>query len=143
MLFQYTGDVFQWTNRKETLMPQDHPIGLTELIEQVKRELLTPDVGAGGDIPLFSVDEVSLELQVTVHKDAHGGIKIHIAELGGDIARETVQKVNVTLTPLLSKEERIQLYKAHNPKGWQWVERMSVDSAMKGSAEPLDNSYGN
>jgi Trypsin-co-occurring domain 2 len=142
MLFQSTGDVSQWMNRKETLMPQDNPIGLTELIEQVKRELLTPDVGAGADIPLFSVDEVSLELQVTVHKDAHGGIKVYVVELGGGIARDDGHKVNVTLTPLLSKEERIRLYKTHNPSRWQWVERMSVDAAMKGDSEPLGNSYG-
>jgi hypothetical protein len=123
-------------------MSQENPIGLTELIEQVKRDLLTPEVGAGAAIPLFSVDEVSLELQVTVHKDGHGAIKVHVVELGGGIARQDVHTVHVTLTPLLSKEERIQLYKTHNPMRWQWIERMSVDAAMKGDSEPLDTSYG-
>lgn len=123
-------------------MPQSNPIGLTELIEQVKRDLLTPEEGRGGNIPIFSVDEVSLELQVTVHKDAEGGIKVYVVELGGGVARDDVQKVNVKLTPLLNKEERIQLYKTHYPDRWQWVERRSVDAAMKGDDESLGDSYG-
>ncbi len=122
-------------------MAQENPLGLIELIKQIKHELLTPEISAGGDIPLFSVDEVSLELQVTVHKDAQGGIKIYVVELGGEISRDDVQKVHITLTPLLSKEERIQLYKKHSSNNWQWVERMSVDTAMKGDANPLGESY--
>ena len=43
-------------------MEQQNTIGLAELIEKVKSELLSEDLGADGTEPLFSVDEVTLEL---------------------------------------------------------------------------------
>jgi hypothetical protein len=56
-------------------------------------------------VPLFSLDEVKLELTITVRREAKGGINVHVVELGGTGRRDDVQTVTVTLTPWLSKQE--------------------------------------
>lgn len=114
-------------------MTQEDSIGLAELIEQVRQDLLStgPDLG---EVPIFSVDEISLELQVTVSKEGGGGIKIHVIELGGKVGRDDVQTIKLTLTPLIDKETRRKLYEQHYPGGAAAVERASM-AALKGSSE--------
>ncbi len=41
-----------------------------------------------GLAPFFSVDAVTLELQVTIRKDAKAGLKVYVAELGGGLGRD-------------------------------------------------------
>jgi hypothetical protein len=60
----------------------EEPIGLSELIGRVKTDLLTHQ--PTDDLPpLFSVDEVKLELKVTVTREVKGGLKVYVIELGG------------------------------------------------------------
>jgi hypothetical protein len=120
---------------KESNMPTDNPVGLAELIEQVKRELLSTEINSEADIPLFSVDDLTLELNVTVRKEGKGGLKIYVAELGGGVSREDVQKVKVTLSPLLSRQERIDLYKRLYPHRWTKIEHAITKATIKGDEE--------
>ena len=113
-------------------MSQENPIGLAELIEEVKRELLSQGPDAADAAPFFSVDEVALELQVTVRKEGKAGLNIHVIEVGGDVGRDDVQTIKVTLSPLLTKEERIRLYKARYPERWHALEGASVEAGVKG-----------
>lgn len=124
-------------------MSEENSIGLAELIEQIKQELLSTEAEGEKPIPLFSVDQVSLELQVTARKEGKAGIKVYVVELGGGGSRDDVQKVTVTLTPLLSKEERISLYKTRYPEKWQVLEETSIEGLLKGSNdEPLGDLLG-
>jgi len=123
-------------------MSKEKSIGLAELIEKVKRELLSTKAEAEGTVPLFSVDEVSLELKVTVRKEGKAGLQIHVVEAGGGVGRDDVQTVTVTLSPLVSKEERVRLFKERYPERWQAVEDASVEAGLKGDEESLDNLYG-
>ncbi len=124
-------------------MSAEKHIGLAELIEKVKRELLSTEAEAEGTVPLFSVDQVSLELKVTVHKEGKAGLQIHVVEVGGGVGRDDVQTVKVTLSPLVSREERIRLFKEQHPERWRAVEDASVEGGLKGSdEESLDNLYG-
>lgn len=113
-------------------MTGESPIGLAELIERVRQELLSagPDLG---EVPIFSVDEVSLELQVTVRREGGGGINIQVIELGGKVGRDDVHTVKLTLTPLVDKQKRRQLYESHYPGGVAAIERASM-ATLKGSA---------
>ncbi|MEH2458037.1 trypco2 family protein [Nostoc sp.] len=116
------------------------PIGLTELIEKVKEELLAAAITSSPNeethIPLFSVDSVELELQVTVKKDAKGAVKVYVLEAGGGVSRDDLQKVKVTLSPLLTKEQLLGIYKNLYPRRWQEFLKTSVDSLTKGSNDP-------
>ncbi|NEO57797.1 MAG: hypothetical protein F6K54_34920 [Okeania sp. SIO3B5] len=81
-------------------------IGLAELIEKVKAELLNP---AKNPRFLF-VDNVELELQVVVRKDAKTGLKIDVlgiggAKVGADVEQRNIQRVKVSLSPVFTKEE--------------------------------------
>ena len=58
-------------------MSDESSIGLAELIQQVKEELLTQAPDGEKDIPIFAVDSVELELQVTVKKLGKAGRSIH------------------------------------------------------------------
>jgi hypothetical protein len=68
---------------------QDNGIGLTELLMQVKQELVAASLLSKvsqvdnsalqpTDIPLFAYGDIELELQVTVKKDAKAGLKISV-----------------------------------------------------------------
>jgi hypothetical protein len=91
------------------------PIGLTELIYQVKRELLTAESRQNDPVPLFAVDEIELELAFTVSREGQAGINIQVLNVGGGASREDAQTVRVTLKPLRSREELIADLKARDP----------------------------
>ena len=98
-------------------------IGLAELIEKVKSELLTPPNSKEKSVPFLFIDNLELELQVVVKKDAKTGLKIDVlglggANIGGDVAQQNLQKVKVTLSPLLTKEEMKEHYKTLKPKSY-------------------------
>jgi hypothetical protein len=119
-------------------MQQENSIGLSELIQKVKQELLINDLKSG-EAPFLSVDEVSLELQVTIQKEGDAGIKIHIIQIGGKVSRDDVQTIKVTLTPLLSKEERLKQFERQYPGGIAAavaaVAEVSVKATVKGSSK--------
>jgi hypothetical protein len=110
-------------------------IGLAELIQQVKRELLMPAEDES-DIPFLSVDSVELELQVTVKKEGKGEVKIYVLELGGGGSRDDVQKVKVKLSPLVNKENLLKIYQKKYPERWAEFLGQSVTGGMKGNDDP-------
>ena len=77
---------------------QNQPgIGLSELIYQVKQDLLSkkePD-------PLFAIERLELEISFTVSREANGGINIQVFSLGGGVSRADAQTVRVSLVPLV------------------------------------------
>ncbi|MCL2924973.1 MAG: hypothetical protein MGF17_10205 [Trichodesmium sp. MAG_R04] len=113
-------------------MNNENLIGLTELIQQVKQELLTQSPDSETDIPIFAVDSVELELQVTVKKEGKAGIKIYVFEMGGGSSRDDVQKVKVKLSPLLNREQLLAIYKKQYPERWPELLKKNIDAGMKG-----------
>ena len=124
-------------------MEQENPIGLAELIDKVKSELLSQELEASGTEPLFSVDEVTLKLQVTVQKEGKAGLKVYVVTAGGGLSRSDVQVVTVKLTPLLSKEERIRVFQNLHPDEWKKIEAASIKGVLKGASQQnLSDLYG-
>jgi Trypsin-co-occurring domain 2 len=116
-------------------------IGLAELIQQVKQELLTTYPDSENDTPLLCVDSVELELQVTVKKEGGGGVKINVlqfggGELSGKVSRDDVQKVIVKLSPLLSKEQLLKAYYQKNPEKWRKFLDKTLEGTLKGNDDP-------
>lgn len=122
-------------------MAEENLIGLAELIEQVKRELLSNTSDKQTEVPLFSVDKVELELQVTVRREGKAGLKLYVFQLGGGGSRDDVQKVKVTLSPLLSKEVLLGIYRKRYPERLSELADKSIEGLTKGSNEPLGNLY--
>jgi hypothetical protein len=107
------------------------PIGLTELIYQVKRELLSPENRRRDPVPLFAVDEIELEVAVTVSREGQAGINIQVFSVGGGASREDVQTVRVKLKPLRSREELIADLQQRDPQLFATMTEESL-SLLKG-----------
>ena len=119
-----------------TTVPKDNSIGIGEFIEQVKRELL---FSRDDTTPLLSIDQVELQLQVTTHKEGNAGIQIQVVQLGGKLSNDNVHTVKVTLTPLLSKEDRIRIYKDIYPGQEKVIERVGIEGTLKGSPSDAED----
>jgi hypothetical protein len=85
------------------------------LIYQVKRELLNPEGRKDDPVPLFAVDEIELEVAVSISREGQAGISIQVLNVGGGASREEAQTVRVKLKPLLSREELIADLRKRNP----------------------------
>jgi len=92
------------------------PIGLTELIYQVKRELFSSGSRQDDPVPLFAVDEIELEVAVTVSREGQAGINIQVLNLGGGASRADAQTVRVKLKPLRTREELIADLRTRDPQ---------------------------
>ncbi|MBW4635063.1 MAG: hypothetical protein KME30_25130 [Iphinoe sp. HA4291-MV1] len=120
---------------------QDNTIGLAELIEQVKEELLTPPADSE-DVPLLSVDSVELELQVTVQRQNGGKIKLNVmsilsGEVADKVSKDNIHKVKVTLSPLVDKQKLLALYLQRHPEKKEKIIETSTE-LLKNLNEPGD-----
>ncbi|WP_329179240.1 MULTISPECIES: trypco2 family protein [unclassified Streptomyces] len=78
-------------------------VGLAEVIQQIRGELEQARAAAEDEQIGFTVDKVSLEFTVQVHRagTAGGGLRIGVvtAELGGSVDKGTTHRVQVDLEP--------------------------------------------
>jgi hypothetical protein len=110
------------------------PISISEYIDQIRKELLIPRQSKTKDeaLPLFFIEEVELEIGVTVSNSlsGNGKINVQLVEFGSKIdhRNETVHKIIVKMTPLLSKETLLQGLETDHRlyKGLTGVARKSV-----------------
>jgi hypothetical protein len=74
-----------------------NPVGIRELIERVKQELL-----AEHDVtqPLFVVGQVEVEVAFTVERAVNGGIDLQVVQFGGDQKVSDAHRVHVVLEPI-------------------------------------------
>jgi Trypsin-co-occurring domain 2 len=96
------------------------PIGLVELIDQVKKDLLSSVPGQSKDLPFLFVESIQLELKIAITRSGEGQIKMDVlsfggAELGGNISREQGQTVKVTLSSLFDRQQIMDVYQTMRP----------------------------
>ena len=113
---------------------KDEPksIGLTELIYQVKRELLSSESRQNDPVPLFAVDEIELEVAITVSREGQAGINIQVFSLGGGASRADAQTVRVKLKPLRTREELIADLQKRDPGLFDTMTEESLLLLLKG-----------
>lgn len=113
---------------------KDEPksIGLTELIYQVKRELLSSESRQNDPVPLFAVDEIELEVAITVSREGQAGINIQVFSLGGGASRADAQTVRVKLKPLRTREELIADLQKRDPHLFDTITKESLLRLLKG-----------
>lgn len=125
---------------------QHSSIGLAELIEKVKQELLTVTPGKDKAAPILFVDSVELELQVTVKREGTGGLKIDVVafggvETGGTLSREDVHTVKVQLSPLFDRARLLEFYQTLHPDRVPSSVKQSLDALLKGDEANPDSLY--
>ncbi|PSB22888.1 hypothetical protein C7B76_02330 [filamentous cyanobacterium CCP2] len=126
--------------------PPSQSIGLAELIQQVKKELLSTVPGQSSDAPILFVESVELELQVTVSREGSGGVKIDVlavggGELGGTLKRENVHTVKVSLSPLFDKERLMEFYQTLHSDKVPTTVKQSLEALLKGEEGNLSNQF--
>ena len=76
---------------------------LSDIIINLREEILKAQQKAVGQELKFSVENIEVELQVgvTAKATAKGGVKfwVYSAEAGAEVAKQTMQKVKLTLKP--------------------------------------------
>ena len=110
------------------------PIGLTEMIYQVKRELLSHEAREKDPVPIFAVDEVEIEASVQVSRGGEGGINIQVLSLGITGSQAATQTVRVTLKPILSREELIAEVQKRTPELFDKMAEQT-QALLKGAQE--------
>lgn len=77
-------------------------IGITELIERVKSELMQPHDTSQ---PAFVIGEIELEISFSVERSASGGLDLQVVQIGGAAAKTETHTVRVRLEPLSTPKD--------------------------------------
>ena len=143
VILQITLHLLQGYMKMSDITNEEKPIGLTELIQQVKRELLTPNESA--EARIFFVDNVELTIKVGVKRGVKGGIDLSVLSFGkvkleGGVDREDVHTVKVKLSPLFDKKRLLEFYQTLDPEQMNSTVKKSVEAILKGqSNNDIDN----
>ncbi len=111
-------------------------ITLSQLIDQVREELLSPRRARTPEAmyPFLFVDEVELEVNVTASSTLEGAgkVNVQVVELGSSVekANEQVHRVKIKMTPLMTKDEVREKLKA-DKRLWQKIESVVIPAATK------------
>lgn len=124
---------------------RESPIGLSELIEQVKQELLST-TPSKDNIPILFVDSVELQLQVTVKREGRAGVKVDVVsigggELGAGISRDDIHQVKVKLSPIFSKEKLLEIYQTLHSDQISPMVKQGLDAFLKGNTDGLNQQF--
>lgn len=74
-------------------------IELSEMIGQLREELLKARGQIEGSDLKFQVEDIEIELQIVTSKGASGGIKFFV-EAGGNMSQAQTQKLKLKLKPV-------------------------------------------
>lgn len=79
-------------------------VKLSKLIHWVKRELFSEEAHGDDSLPLFVIDEVTVEVNFVISGEGEGGFDLQVVKAGAKVAEERVQKAIVRLKPLVPYE---------------------------------------
>ena len=121
-------------------------IGLTELIQKVKQDLLATVPGKSADAPILFVESVELELKVAVRHEAQTGIKIDVlaiggADIGAGVSQDKTHTVKVKLSPLFDKNRLMEFYQTLHSDQVPSSVKDSLDALLKGTDTNPDDLY--
>jgi len=87
-------------------MPLDtkKTVKLSELIRWVKKELLSDEALQDDPVPLFVVDEVTVEVNFVLSGGGKAGLNLQVVTVGTEVTAEQVQKAIVRMKPLVPYE---------------------------------------
>lgn len=86
-------------------MSQDTRIRLSDLIDNLRKELIVAQWKGEGESIKFLVEEVELEVEVTAAKKTGGEVGLEFwvvnTKAEGEVSKETVQKLKLKLKPTI------------------------------------------
>ncbi len=87
-------------------MPRDtrNAVRLSELIHWVKKELLSDEAFRDDPVPLFVIDEVTVEVNFVISGEGEGSFDLQVVKADAKVAEERVQKAIVRMKPIVPYE---------------------------------------
>ncbi len=122
--------------RKRIMKELTRPVSLSELVHWVKQDLLSKEALENDPIPLFAIDEITVEVNFVVESKAKGGISLlQVLEFGGEVGAQSVQKATIKMTPILDREEMIDELVARRPEIVKEMRSEHARVVFRGKAE--------
>lgn len=123
-------------------MPE--PIGLSELIEYVKSELMSQSNRENSPSLLF-VESVELELHVTASREGNSGVRVDVLSIGGgnisgSVNQENSHIIKVKLSPLFEREQLLEWHKDLHGNEVMPSLHNSLNAFIKGKLD-IDSKY--
>ena len=84
-------------------------LGLSELISRIKQDLMSDIAHDRDKTTVFSIDELTLEVNFVITGDVESGFDIGVVSLGSQVSEERIQKVTIKMTPLLTSVSFVQI----------------------------------
>jgi hypothetical protein len=107
-------------------------VKLSELIHWVKKELLSDEARQRDPVPLFVIDEVTVEVNFVLSGEGEGVFDLKVVKAGAKVTEERVQKAIIRMKPLVSPEELSAEFARKQPKAKKKVLNDSVEVLLKG-----------
>lgn len=79
-------------------------VKLSELIHWVKKELLSDEAFRDDPVPLFVIDEVTVEVNFVLSGEGKAGLNLQVVTAGTEVTEERIQKAVVRMKPLVPYE---------------------------------------
>ena len=111
-------------------------VTISQLIDVVREQLLTPSTASSSEAmyPFLFVEEVELEVTVTVSEtiDGKGKVNIQVVELGGGLetTNDQMHRMRIKMTPLLTKAE-IRTRLEYDSLLWEGIEGAALRATTK------------
>lgn len=90
-------------------------IGLSEVIEELRRELQTASAAGAGEELQFEMTALNVEFQIGVARQTEGkaGLKFYVVELGGggSVNSSETQKITISFTPARADGRSVRIAK--------------------------------
>ncbi len=107
-------------------------VKLSELIHWVKQELLSEETRRTDPVPLFVIDEVTLEVNFVLTGEGEGGFDVKIVKLGAKVTEERVQKATIKMKPLVPYNKLAEEFAKRKPHLVDQVMEDSVRVLLRG-----------
>lgn len=109
------------------------PVSLSDLIYWVKQELISDEVKKKDPIPLFTIDEITVEVNFVVDTKVKAGVSfLKVVDFGSEVGGKAVQKATVKMRPIINRD---QLIEELPPDEKENIERNTRKVIFKGNTE--------
>ncbi|MBD3157350.1 MAG: hypothetical protein GF309_01050 [Candidatus Lokiarchaeota archaeon] len=104
---------------------------LNKLIHWVKKELLSDEAQKDDPVPLFIIDEVTVEINFVLTGEGEGGFDLRVVRAGAKVGEERIQKAVVHMRPIVPYEDlKARLAEEHLVE----LEEVAARALIKGRA---------
>lgn len=107
-------------------------VKLSELIHWVKQELLSEETRHTDPVPLFVIDEVTLEVNFVLTGEGQGGFDVKVVKAGAKVTEERVQKATIKMKPLVPYNKLAEEFANREPHLVEQVMKQSVKVLLRG-----------